>query len=159
MFDAVNKSIQHRLAYGGAHTGWSAAWVLNLYAHLLDRDGASTMYYNLLTKSTNTNLLDEHPPFQIDGNFGGTAAVAEMLLQSRDGIVRVLPALPHDWKSGHFRGLCVRGGYEMDAEWKDEVLTSLTVRSTVGSGKLHIIAGDKEYDVELGVGEEKKLAL
>ena len=159
LFDAVNKSIQHRLAYGGAHTGWSAAWVLNLYAHLLDRDGASTMYYNLLTKSTNTNLLDEHPPFQIDGNFGGTAAVAEMLLQSRDGIVRVLPALPHDWKSGHFRGLCVRGGYEVDAEWRDEVLTSVTVRSTVGSGKLHIIAGGKEYDVELGVGEEKKLAL
>lgn len=159
LFAAVDKSIKHRLAYGGAHTGWSAAWVLNLYAHLLDRDGVSTMYHNLLTRSTNTNLLDEHPPFQIDGNFGGTAAVAEMLLQSRDGIVRVLPALPHDWKSGHFRGLCIRGGYEADAEWKDEQLTSLTLRSTVGSGKLRILAADKEYEVELRPGEEKRIAL
>ena len=157
LFAGVKKSIEKRLEGGGAHTGWSAAWVLNLYAHILDGKGAGEMLKKLFTKSTNTNLLDEHPPFQIDGNFGGTAAIAEMVLQSRDGIVRLLPAIPENWKSGSFRGLCVRGGYEADAQWTDGKLVSFTIRSTVGSGKLHVFAGGKEYDLELAKGESVKI--
>ena len=153
LFAAVKKSIEARLACGGAHTGWSAAWVLNFYAHILDGKGAGEMLNKLFTKSTNTNLLDEHPPFQIDGNFGGTAAIAEMVLQSRDGIVRLLPAIPENWKNGSFRGLCVRGGFEADAQWTDGKIVSFTLRSTVGAGKLHVFAGDKEYDIELAKGE------
>ena len=80
-----------------------------------------------------------------------------MVLQSRDGIVRLLPAIPENWKSGSFRGLCVRGGYEADAQWTDGKLVSFTIRSTVGSGKLHVFAGGKEYDLELANGESVKI--
>lgn len=153
LFEGVKKSINKRLSSGGAHTGWSAAWVLNLEAHILDEKGTASMFHKLLTKSTNTNLLDEHPPFQIDGNFGGTAAIAEMMLQSRDGIVRILPAIPEDWKDGSFHGLCIRGGYEADAEWKDGQVTSFTIRSTVGSGKLTVKVGHKTYKISISKGK------
>ena len=153
LFEGVKKSINKRLSSGGAHTGWSAAWVLNLEAHILDKEGTASMFHKLLTKSTNTNLLDEHPPFQIDGNFGGTAAIAEMMLQSRDGIVRILPAIPEDWKDGAFRGLCIRGGYEADAEWKDGKVTSFTIRSSVGEGNLKVVVENKVFNMKFSKGK------
>ena len=107
----------------------------------------------LLAKSTLPNLLDTHPPFQIDGNFGGTAAVAEMLLQSHSGIVHLLPALPGDWSKGSVRGLCARGGFVVDMDWEDGELTSVCIYSQQGRHcRLKYL--QKNINFETGKGEQ-----
>ena len=105
LFKAAEATIERRLSFGGGHTGWSRAWIINFYARLQNGEKAHESILGLLRKSTLSNLFDTHPPFQIDGNFGGTSGIAEMLLQSHNGVIRILPALPH--------GLEKRGGYRI----------------------------------------------
>lgn len=117
--EACRKSLEIRLENGGGYTGWSCAWIINMFAILGDGERAYEYLETLLTKSTYDNLWDAHPPFQIDGNFGGTAAIANMFVQDRNGEVKILPALPKRFKDGYVKGLCVKGKKAVDIVWQD----------------------------------------
>ena len=129
--EACKKTLQKRLSNGGGHTGWSQAWIINFYAQLGMGDEALSSIIKLFQHSTLPNLLDNHPPFQIDGNFGTLAGIIRLLVQSEfdeEGNVHVklLPALPKEpaWQSGCIRGVAIKGGYTIDFEWKDGKVVS-----------------------------------
>ena len=149
-FAAARKSLEYRLACGGGHTGWSRAWIICFWARLLDGETAGENVRLMLAQSLLPNLFDFHPPliFQIDGNFGYTAGVAEMLLQSHEGFLRLLPTLPSAWSSGSVRGLKARGGFTVDMDWESGKRTR-TVITASADGILRLEDGS-EYPMQAG---------
>lgn len=157
LFDAVRKTLDYRLSHGGAGTGWSRAWLINCSARLLDGDMAQEHIQFLFARSTFDNLFDAHPPFQIDGNFGYTAGVAEMLIQSHEkNLIRILPALPTIWHNGSITGLKARTGFTVDISWKDNQLADLTVTSKFDQ-TTKFVYGDKEKEVSFKAGVPTKI--
>ncbi|HET6559752.1 MAG TPA: glycoside hydrolase family 95 protein [Prolixibacteraceae bacterium] len=165
--DACRKTLEIK---GDETTGWSKGWRINLWARLLEGNHAYQMYRTLLRYvdpdgvkdskhrggGTYPNLFDAHPPFQIDGNFGGAAAVAEMLMQSTEKEIRLLPALPDAWAKGSVKGICARGGFEIAMEWDNKTLKRITVTSKNG-GTTNLICGDKQKSITLAKGKQMEI--
>lgn len=155
---AARVTLEKRLSYGGGHTGWSRAWIMNHYAKLWDGEKAYENFEQLMAKSTLPNLFDNHPPFQIDGNFGATAALAEMLVQSTSERIVLLPALPQAWKSGSIKGLCIKGGAEIEIAWKDLKLNRVII-SAKEDISTKVCYGDAKQSITLKTGEQKEINL
>lgn len=156
MFEAARRTIEKRLRHGGGGTGWSRAWIVNFFARLQDGEKAYQNLLELLRKSTLDNLFDNHPPFQIDGNFGGTAGIAEMLLQSHGGEVSLLPALPKAWPDGSVKGICARGGFVLDIFWQNGNLSRVKALSKLGN-PCNIRYQDKTVQFETKKGKTYSL--
>jgi alpha-L-fucosidase 2 len=137
IFEAAKKTLERRLSNGGGHTGWSKAWIVGLYARLFEPEKALENLNDLFRKSTLNNLFDTHPPFQIDGNFGAAAAIAEMIMQSQNNEINLLPALPKAWSEGTMHGLRARGACTVNIDWAAGELTKATIQSSNG-GVYHI---------------------
>ncbi|HEX5553316.1 MAG TPA: glycoside hydrolase family 95 protein [Chitinophagaceae bacterium] len=163
LFEAAKNSLLYR---GDPSTGWSMAWKINLWARLLDGNHVLKLIKDQLNPAispdgkrhggTFPNMFDAHPPFQIDGNFGYTAGVAEMLLQSQDGFIFILPALPDEWSNGSYHGLLARGGFKIDATWRDGKLSKLTVYSSLGGNcRLRVYHKIKGSNIALKVAKGK----
>ena len=153
IFEAVRKTLDHRLANGGAGTGWSRAWLINCSARLLDSAMIGDHIQHFLQRSFQDNLFDSHPPFQIDGNFGYTAGIAESLMQSHeDVILRILPALPYTWYKGEVKGLKARGNIRVDITWDDHRPAKVIIRSE-SNCRFKMLYEDVSIPVDLGKGE------
>jgi hypothetical protein len=138
LFNAAKKSLETRLAYGGGQTGWSCGWIINLFARFEDGENAGKYVRTLLTKSMYDNLLDAHPPFQIDGNFGLLSGICEMLVQSdfiseHEYRIKILPAIPTDWKKGRVSGIKAKGGFLVEIDWDLNKEINVTIQSLYGN--------------------------
>ena len=151
---AAKKSLDHRIANGGGHTGWSAAWLISQYARLHEAKKAKESLNTVLSKSTSPNLFGQHPPFQMDANFGTTAGIAEMLVQSHASTIQLLPALPEDWPSGTIKGMKTRGGYEVDITWENARLVQSKIMANK-DGICKLRYGDKVVEYPMKSGESK----
>ncbi len=138
---AAEATLERRLSHGGGHTGWSRAWIINHWARLQNGEKTEENIAALLANSTSSNMFDMHPPFQIDGNFGGCAGITEALIQSENGEIIILPALCPSWESGSFRGLKARGGFEVSCTWEKGVITKCEINSLCGN-KCRIVCGE-----------------
>lgn len=156
LMEAAKKTLERRLSHGGGHTGWSRAWIVCMYSRLKDSESAYQNILELLKHSTLPNLFDNHPPFQIDGNFGGAAGIAEMLLQSHDGEINLLPALPKAWSTGSIRGLKARSGLICELIWKDNRLNQAVIHST-NAIRISIVYQEDKRVVDFAQGEVKSL--
>jgi alpha-L-fucosidase 2 len=160
MASAVRKSIDYRLLHGGGHTGWSRAWIISFWARLHEPQDAYESLLILLRKSTISNLFNTHPPFQIDGNFGAVAGIAEMLVQSHVGEsengyrIQLLPALPSAWQKGCVKGLRARGGFKVDIEWQDGVFKNAIITGLSG-GTCRVQYGEKVIELDIDKGQKR----
>ena len=164
LMEAAKQSLIMR---GDDGTGWSLAWKINFWARLLDGNHANDLIKLLFrpVRESGTrmrgggsypNLFDAHPPFQIDGNFGATAGIIEMLVQSHLSTIDILPALPDAYPDGSIQGVCARGGFELDFKWKEKQLTSLTIKSKAGE-QCKLRYGDTIFEFDTNAGETYKL--
>jgi alpha-L-fucosidase 2 len=149
LFEAAAKTLEYRLSHGGGHTGWSKAWIICFYARL---GNGSRVYRNvieMLQKCIQDNLLDVHPPFQIDGNFGFAEAILECIVQSHAGYIDLLPALPDEWETGFIKGIRLRGAMSADISWENKALKECTIYC-------HHVAKGKPKDIIVRYGNSRK---
>jgi len=155
---AAKKSLDYRIDNGGGQSGWSAAWLISQYARLYEAEKAKSNLDTVLYRNVAPNLFGLHPPFQIDANFGTTAGIAEMLIQSHTGVIYLLPALPESWPSGEVKGLKARGGYEVDIEWENNELIKAVIYSKTG-GRCRIAYKGKELNIDVGKDKRRIIKL
>lgn len=149
---AAQATIERRLSHGGGHTGWSRAWIINMWARLHNGEKVGENIHMLLAHSTAISMLDMHPPFQIDGNFGGGAGIAEALMQSHSGYIQLAPAVPEEWKNFTISGMRARGGFSVSYKRRNGAFDRITVMGNNGSicrvcGKYYVSCRDLPVDV------------